>query len=359
MAGDSRKPIRRLPSLKEVQQGFSTHVPHISIEFAPAKIPRKRRLQTAAVALWALMMAISLSTFFLLCSVPFLWPFIIVYVIWIHIDPAPEHGGRRSQWVRRLGFWRHFAEYYPVSLRKETDLPPDRPYLFGYHPHGIIGRGAIANFATESTGFSQHFPGIKPHLLTLASNFRMPIYRDILLSMGICSVSKQSCVSILKRGPGHAITIVVGGAAESLRARPGTNDLTLRRRSGFIKVAIQHGADLVPVLSFGENDIYDQMPNEKGTSVYTLQKQFQNIFGFTLPLFHGRGLLNYNFGLMPYRRTIVSVFGRPIHVTQNDKPTKEEVEAVKKQYIDELFRIWHKYKDEFAKERRQELNIIE
>lgn len=73
-------------------------------------------------------------------------------------------------------------------------------------------------------------------------------------------------------------------------------------------------ADLVPVFSFGENDvsrhpispsvcpnsdlallppqIYQQMPNEKGTTVHTLQKKFQNAFGFTLPLFHGRGLLN-------------------------------------------------------------------
>lgn len=280
-------------------------------------------------------------------------------MVWVHIDPAPESGGRCKQWVRELGFWRHFAAYYPVSLRKETDLPPDRPYLFGYHPHGIIGMGAITNFATESTGFSQHFPGIKPHLLTLSSNFRVPLYRDILLSMGICSVSKRSCASILKRGSGQAITIVVGGAAESLRARPGTNDLTLKRRSGFIKVAIQYGADLVPVLSFGENDIYDQMPNEKGTTVYTIQKKFQSVFGFTLPLFHGRGLLNYNFGLMPYRRTIVSVFGRPIHVQQNDKPTKEEVEAVQKRYIDELLRIWNTYKDTFARERRQELVIIE
>lgn len=34
------------------------------------------------------------------------------------------------------------------------------------------------------------------------------------------------------------------------------------------------------------------MPNQKGTTVYGLQKKFQNVFGFTLPLFHGRGLLN-------------------------------------------------------------------
>lgn len=64
------------------------------------------------------------------------------------------------------------------------------------------------------TGFSQLFPGITPHLLTLASNFRIPIYRDVLLSLGICSVSKRSCAAILQQGGGQAITIVVGGAAE-------------------------------------------------------------------------------------------------------------------------------------------------
>jgi hypothetical protein len=51
------------------------------------------------------------------------------------------------------------------------------------------------------------------------------------------------------------LTIVVGGAAESLSAHPGTADLTLKRRKGFIKLAIRQGADLVPVFSFGENDV--------------------------------------------------------------------------------------------------------
>ncbi|KAJ2917075.1 hypothetical protein MD484_g3357, partial [Candolleomyces efflorescens] len=175
----------------------------------------------------------------------------------------------------------------------------------------------------------------------------MPFYRDVLLAMGICSVSKESCSNILKSGPGSAITIVVGGAAESLSAHPGTADLTLRKRwvvtplferLGFIKLAISHGADLVPVFSFGENDIYQQMPNEKGTAVYTLQKKFQSIFGFTLPLFHGRGLLNYNVGLMPYRRRIVAVIGKPIRVKQHDKPTLDEVREVQERYIEELTR---------------------
>jgi len=61
--------------------------------------------------------------------------------------------------------------------------------------------------------------------------------------------------STLRAGPGSSITIVVGGAAESLSAHPGTADLTLKRRKGFIKLAIRTGASLVPVFSFGENDV--------------------------------------------------------------------------------------------------------
>ena len=45
-----------------------------------------------------------------------------------------------------------------------------------------------------------------------------------------------------------------------------------------------------------------------------------------------------NFGLMPYRRTIVSVFGRPITVQKVEKPTKEQVMEIHSQYVAELTR---------------------
>lgn len=83
--------------------------------------------------------------------------------------------------------------------------------------------GAVATFATEALDFSDTFPGIEPRLLTLASNFKLPIYRDLLLAMGLCSVSRRSCERALRKGKGSSITIVVGGAAESLNARPGVS----------------------------------------------------------------------------------------------------------------------------------------
>ncbi|KIM68235.1 hypothetical protein SCLCIDRAFT_20629 [Scleroderma citrinum Foug A] len=305
----------------------------ISFSFVPGKIPPR-----------------SSKKWDISSSIPALWPLIAAYLVWMTwIDKSPEHRTRLSPWFHSLKIWEYFADYYPVSLLKECDLPPDHPYVFGYHPHGIIGMGAMATFATEATGFSSAFPGICPHLLTLTNNFDVPIYREILMALRISSVSKQSCSNILKCGPGEAITIVVGGATESLSACP-----------GFIKAAIQHGADLVPVFSFGENDIYQQMPNEKGTTIYALQKRFQRMFGFTLPLLHGQGLLNYNLGLLPYHCRIVSVIGRPIHIEKCEKPTLDEVTRIQMKYIEELTtRIWNTYKDEFTKTHTRELNIID
>jgi 2-acylglycerol O-acyltransferase 2 len=277
----------------------------------------------------------------------------------MYLDVAPDHGSRKVEWMRRLVVWRWFAQYFPVYLHKEVELDPKRNYIFGYHPHGIIGMGAFANFATEANNVSEVLPGLNIRLLTLASNFKIPIYRDFLLSMNVASVSRKSILRILEKGPGHSCMIVVGGASESLVARPGVHDLILKRRLGFIRLAIQAGADLVPVYSFGENDIYDQLSNEKGTKVRKFQRGFQSIFGFTTPLFHGRGIFNYNVGILPHRRPIHTVIGRPIHVEQCSEPTMEQILEVQRQYIEELQNIFDRHKNTYARHRISDLRIIE
>lgn len=183
----------------------------------------------------------------------------------------------RSEWLRRSKAWSAFASYYPARLHRCQELKPTRKYVFGYHPHGIISHGAFAAFSTEALGFAQLFPGITNTLLTLDSNFRVPIYRDYALAMGLASVSRESCENLLSKGGpngegmGRAITIVVGGARESLDAKPGQLKLVLKRRKGFIKLAIRNGADLVPVLGFGENDLYEQFQPDKHPIVHKMQ----------------------------------------------------------------------------------------
>jgi 2-acylglycerol O-acyltransferase 2 len=167
--------------------------------------------------------------------------------------------------------------------------------------------------------------------------------------------------------------------------------------------------------------IYEQIPNEKGTPLYTIQKKFQNVFGLTLPLFHGRDTqlwsfhcrlftirqltaLSDNWGLLPYRRQIIAVSESPVvllvqpamewTLTSRDSwaacPCSEDEQPDHRadqggargiyngalavsgaRFLipkvtdfrfcskDLVRRIWNTFKDEFARTRRRELSIID
>ena len=71
--------------------------------------------------------------------------------------------------MRRIAHWKYFCDYFPIKLIKTNELDPNYNYIFGYHPHGIISSGCFGSFGTEGAGFSELFPGIVPHILTLES----------------------------------------------------------------------------------------------------------------------------------------------------------------------------------------------
>ena len=330
-------------------------------------VPLQRRLQTATVLFHSLSIGILLSLFFFLCTIPILWPILIPYLVYCLLNSAGSNGklAHRSERLRRSSFWSLFASYFPVRLHRSEPLSATRKYIFGYHPHGIIAHGAFAAFATEALGFAQLFPGITNTLLTLDSNFRIPLYRDYALRLGLGSVSRESCINLLTRGGingegmGRGITIVVGGAREALDAKPGTLRLILNNRKGFIKLAIRTGADLVPVLGFGENDLYDQVDSVSHPRVHKWQLWVKKVLGFTTPLFYGRGIFNYNIGLMPYRRPVNVVVGKAIRVEQQNAPSEAYLDEVHEKYVKELKRIWREHKQGFTPDMRGDLDIME
>jgi hypothetical protein len=74
----------------------------------------------------------------------------------------------------------------------------------------------------------------------------------------------------------------------------------------------------------GENDLYNQVVTQPGSVLRTIQEKTKSYFGFVLPLFHGRGIFTYKFGLLPNRRPLKTVVGAPISVPLIEQPTKEE-----------------------------------
>uniref|UniRef100_A0A7S4DP42 diacylglycerol O-acyltransferase n=1 Tax=Lotharella globosa TaxID=91324 RepID=A0A7S4DP42_9EUKA len=317
----------------------------------------ERRIQSATVLLFCMMvpMVVFFMTWTLiLLIIPFTTLPTLVYIIWSTcIDTAP-YDGSRTPILRKMPLWNYFRDYFPLELVKTADLDPSKNYMFCYHPHGILSLGAWGTFASDATGFPEKFPGIDRRLLTLNINFKVPVLREWLLSHGICEAGARSIQTILKKGPGSSVVLVVGGAQEALFTQPNHNHLYLTHRYGFVREAIKAGAQLVPCYAFGENDIYDTLFFEEGTWVYWLQVKVKKMLSFSMPIFHGRGLFFKKLPfILPFRRPMKVVVGRPIPVPRvhpeidlrNSAWGRSIVKQVHGEYLKALRELWDEHKN--------------
>lgn len=316
--------------------------------FAPLHVPMVRRKQTLAVLLHFMQVPMCIGLFLLLLITPVGWCLALLYLAWaLLLDRSPYTGGRPVAWVRDNAWTDAIREYFPVQchLEKGARFPPDRNYLFGCHPHGLICCGVFSNFAAESSAKRRMFPGLDFRVHTMEINFRIPIFRDLLLAQGHLDVSRRSLLHQMSRvGGGNVSCIVPGGAEESLSCTE--HILTLTKRKGFIKIAMETGASLVPVFTFGEVELFTPVvdPKMSRSFLYKIQK-FLHI---GTPLVNGRGVFNYRVGILPHRVPLHTVVGKPIAMKKYGTDyTPADVEAVHAEYVAALRALYDAHKAEF------------
>jgi hypothetical protein len=204
-----------------------------------------------------------------LLLVPYLrFPWLVdsIYAVFLH---RGHESVAQNWWLEALGrtvplehFASTYTSYFPMRLHRTAPLSASKKYVTGYHPHGITAIGPWISLTMNANGAAKSlFPKLNFFLLARDSLFWLPLIREFALLTGYRSCSKKSCITHLStegcdgHGSGNAIIIAVGGQREVSLAKPGAMELVLAKRKGFVKVAIETGADLVPVISFGENNI--------------------------------------------------------------------------------------------------------
>ncbi len=332
----------------------------LGVEFAPLRIPFSRRRQTLAFIIAGFLFIgfpIAANAFFLfaLIFIPFFGPLIVIaYATWMIKDlDVGETGGRRfDSWpvriLRNSSIFQQIANYFPVQLVRTCENPeafsPNRNYIFCGHPHGIICFGGVLSFGTDALDFKGKFPGLTPRLLTLRQNFWLPIGREFVASTGACAASERGISAILdNESKGKAAVLIVGGGSESLEHGQFEIPLVLNRRRGFIRLALKHGSPLVPVFFFGEQFVYEQADNPQGSFIRRMQTALVKQFGFTLPFFFGRGVFQYTFGMMPFRKAVNAVVGSPIEVPKIENPTKDDLDHWHAKYVDDLKKLYETF----------------
>ncbi|KAI6186518.1 Acyltransferase [Aphelenchoides besseyi] len=252
---------------------------------------------------------------------PPLWIFAFPYMIWCVYDwKTPKRGSRA---------WKTFL---------------------GAHPHGILSFSTFLTFCTEACGFNVLFPGLERRFaVTLSVQYWFPIRRELLLFTNTISSEVSAIEHVLQMSDkGTVVALVPGGAAEALDSSPDCYRLTLKNRKGFIKVALQNGAALVPSYSFGETSAFKQIPNPEGSRLREFQNVFKRFTGVTTPFFYGCGFLSNRFGFLPFRTPINLVVGRPIEVQKKAEPTFAEINDLHDKYCRELNLLFEEHKQKYG-----------
>ncbi|XP_025420308.1 2-acylglycerol O-acyltransferase 2-A-like [Sipha flava] len=321
------------------------------VEFAPLCVPLSRRIETLAAAGWIYLVVFGGLTgwaalIYIVMATRFWW-LGLLYLAWMYIDRSVAWSNQiRYRFVRRWSWWKNFKNYFPVTLVKTHDLPADKSYLFATYPHGVLCAGSFSNFATDAGQFSELFPGLTSFLTTLSLHFSMPFSREIGIGLCLREASEKSLMNLLDNTKGNVAVLMVGGVSEAFKSFPGPYHLILKKRKGFIRVAIKAGASLVPVFSFGETNVYGLSEAEPNSIWEKLLKFIKWKSGNKVPI--GRGFFQYSFGLVPRRHPIVTVVGKPIDLPKIENPEEEIIEKYHQIFIEELTKLFEEHKTKYS-----------
>ncbi|KAJ3325859.1 2-acylglycerol O-acyltransferase 2 [Boothiomyces sp. JEL0866] len=273
----------------------------------------------------------------------------ILYLTWIWYDRKTMDHGRYQPGliknIREWAVWENVRSYFSAKLIKTADLDPKKAYIFACHPHGVYCFSYFINIFFNPR-FYRLYEGVRLFQCTLPINFLIPGWRDYILSIGTVGSSKAAISNALK--PGTALALFVGGAREFHHMKRGTMDLVLNSRKGFVKIALTQGASLVPVLGFGENDIFDRVDHPNFSLLHKLAK----LAKMAAPLFSGR------YVFLPHKVPLVTVVGEPIHVERIETPTQKDIDDLHEIYCQALMNIYEKYKDEYHADRVSAMRFV-
>ncbi len=123
-----------------------------------------------------------------------------------------------------------------------------RPSLFVAN-HGTYGweGGILPSVIREHTG-------MLPRLL--ADGFMMSgRLEEPLMSLGLVMANRKVCAALMEAG--ESILVYPGGAREGAKARGDQYKLLWEGRTGFVRMAMEHGFTITPVATIGPDDMWD------------------------------------------------------------------------------------------------------
>jgi len=224
---------------------------------------------------------------------------------------------------------KHATKYFPIKVifEDENAFDASRSYVIAAEPHSVLPIGIVV--LTPQSGV---LPINNLRALASTAVFWTPIIRHVWSWLGVAPITRKYFTELLQKGV--SCIVVPGGVQECLYMENGREVVFLKNRFGFIRVAMEAGSPIVPTFCFGQSKSYKWW---KPTGSW--YRQLSRAIGFTPLVFWGRFG-----GPIPFRTPMYYVIGKPIEVSKNTSPSREEVAAVLGQFIAAVEALFEKHK---------------
>ncbi|MDQ8037042.1 MAG: lysophospholipid acyltransferase family protein [Pedobacter sp.] len=149
---------------------------------------------------------------------------------------------RRALTLQRL--------WFQPQVHGLENLSADRPALYvGNHTlYGIIDAPLMVLETYAKTGI--FFRSLGDHL-----HFDIPGWGHKLLEFGAVPGTPENCTALMQAG--EHIIVYPGGAREVMKNKGEEYRLVWKRRTGFARMAMQNGYDIIPFAAIGADDVYN------------------------------------------------------------------------------------------------------
>jgi 1-acyl-sn-glycerol-3-phosphate acyltransferase len=185
------------------------------------------------------------------------------------------------------------------------------------------------------TLWNKAFPGVNFRVLAATAALRVPLIREMWLWSYCIDASKPVARSALENRMN--LLLYPGGEREQMMTVRGKHRLYLKDRKGFVKLAIESGAQLVPIYVFGETDLFEHSSLFLGARLTLMRK-----FGVAIPLIYGRA------GLLPFATSVTAVVGPALTVQQKSNPSNADVDEAHSRYVSALEALFEENKAAFG-----------
>eukprot|EP00884_Botryococcus_braunii_P007200 jgi/Botrbrau1/16481/Bobra.0142s0075.1 len=296
-------------------------------------------LQRLALSIWiGALICIPLSMMIALCLLPN--PLAVVWLLILACSLAIPLDRPISLWAKELCRFSlaSAVDYFSLTVHMEdpSAFKEGQSYVIGYEPHSALPVGAPMVFC-------EHSPLCPPALRTTRTlatsiSFYCPVVRHLWWWLGGRPADAATMHSLLSKG--NSVLLCPGGVRECTYMKHGEEVAYVRSRTGFVRIALQHGAPIIPVFCFGQTRTFSWVKPGPPVLPAPLVERIARTIGF-LPL-----LIWGVWGTpLPHPVPMSMAIGAPIEVPKLDNPSPEDVALYLGQYVGHLERLYKEFKD--------------